>query len=65
MDRRDWELLDRQMSRLQLTPQAHGLNAIVLVGLFLACLAYVYTPPMAPSVAIDGAGRHHQPAYAS
>jgi hypothetical protein len=36
MDRRDWELLDREMSRLQLTPQAQGLNALALVGLFLA-----------------------------
>jgi hypothetical protein len=36
MDRRDRELLDRQMRRLRPTPPAHGLNALVLVGLFLA-----------------------------
>ena len=34
MDRRDWELLDRQMSRLQPTPR--GLNALAFVALFLA-----------------------------
>jgi hypothetical protein len=33
MDRRDWELLDRQMSRLRPTSPAHGLNALVLVGI--------------------------------
>ena len=36
MDRRDWELLDRQMSHLQPTPR--GLNALALVALFLAGL---------------------------
>jgi hypothetical protein len=36
MDRHDWELLDRQMSHLQLTPSPRGLNALVLVGSFLA-----------------------------
>jgi hypothetical protein len=30
MNRRDWELLDRQVSRLQPTPPARGLNALVL-----------------------------------
>jgi len=34
MDRRDWELLDTQMSHLQ--PAPRGPNALVLVALFLA-----------------------------
>jgi hypothetical protein len=29
MNRRDWELLDRQMSRLHPAPPARGLNALV------------------------------------
>ncbi len=33
MDRHDWELLNRQMSHLQPTPPARGLNVLLLVFL--------------------------------
>jgi hypothetical protein len=36
MDRRDWELLDKQMRRLQPAPRRDSVMALMLVGVFLA-----------------------------
>jgi hypothetical protein len=36
MDRRDWELLDKQMGRLQPAPRRDSVMALMLVGVFLA-----------------------------
>jgi hypothetical protein len=35
MNRRDWELLDRQMRRFQPSPHPVGLTMLILTGVFL------------------------------
>lgn len=35
MDQRDWELLDKQMRRLQLAPPTNAIIVLMLVGVFI------------------------------
>jgi hypothetical protein len=60
MDRRDWELLDKQMRRLQPAPRRDSVMALMLVGVFLAGItsgAYLAAPGnQAPMQAASGDG---------
>jgi hypothetical protein len=59
MDRHDWELLDKQMCRLQPAPRRDSVMALMLVGVFLAGITSGYLAAsgnQAPMQAASGDG---------
>ena len=58
MDRRDWDLLNKQMRRLQPSPPPNGIMVLMLAGIFVAGMttgALLFTSGSPPvQTATDG-----------